>query len=185
MTTPVRMTAHTLDTIKNSITNPHHLDFTAKLSANVTVDPVYAGRVAHLNEVGEYELGLPDVSRAGHMAIFLWQSSNDPDVSNDGGIATEVDGWVAVAPTGEIKGLVASGGFELESTEYDSDQSYAPGDCLTATNANSNATTGGRLTKGVAYDVPVCGVVSRGVAQNSHRKNCIYFWSVWLPRYKA
>jgi hypothetical protein len=179
------MTSHTLDTIKNSITNPHHLDFTAKLSANVTVDPVWAGRVVHLNSIGEFELGLPDVSRAGHMPIFLWQSSNDPDVLNDGGIGTEVDGWVGISPTGVLKGLVATGGWELEDTEFNASEDYAPGDCLTATASNSNATTGGRITKGVAYDVPVCGVVSRGVKQNSHRRSCLYFWSTWLPRYKA
>jgi hypothetical protein len=183
------MTAHTLEAPKGW-PNPAAVDFAAKLSANVTIDPVFAGRVVHLNAAVEYEMGLPDVVGAGHMPIFLFQNSDDPDVSNDGGDAsTEAGVWVAVAPTGKIMGLVACGAYELESTEFESEASlgttYAPGDCLTATADNANATTGGRITRctnGLAYGEPVCGVVSRGVYTNSHGKDAIAFWPTWLPR---
>lgn len=183
MPTPVFMTDHTLDALSNSVTNPHHLQYFAKLSANVTIDPFYAGRVVHLNSSNEYETGLPDTTRACHMPLFTWQSSNDPDVANPGASA-RAGGWVAGAPTGVIKTLVATGGWELESTEY-ADDTYAPGDGLTAANANTTAATGGVLAKGVAYDVPLCGVVSRGEYTNCHGVSVLGFWSVWLPRYKA
>jgi len=190
MTAPLQMTAHTLDALKNSITNPHHLDFAAKLSANVTIDPLYAGRVVHLNSVGEYETGLPNVQYAGHMALFTWQGSKDYDVVNEGDVATDANGWVGTSPTGTIKTLVAVGAWELESTEFQpaaevSGAAYNPGDCLTATHANTNATTGGRLTKAVAYAAPICGVVSRGVYANCHRKSVLAFWPVWLPKSDA
>lgn len=184
MPTPVFMTDHTLDALSNSVTNPHHLQYYAKLSANVTIDPLYAGRVVHLNSSGEYETGLPNTTRACHMPLFLWQSSNDPDVANPGA-SSRAGGWVAGAPTGKIKTLVATGGWELESTEYDTDATYTPGAGLTATSANTTAATGGRITTGTAYDVPLCGVVSRGEYTNCHGAGVIAFWSVWLPRYKA
>jgi hypothetical protein len=182
------MTAHTLEAIKGW-PSPHAVDFAAKLSAEVTIDPVFAGRVVHLNEDGEYEMGLPDVSRAGHMPIFLFQNSDDPDVSNPGGDpATEAGVWIAVSPTGKIMGLVAAGSYELSSTEFASELvvgAYAPGDCLTAAADNTTAATGGVITKGVAYDVPLCGTVSRGVSRNSHGKDELAFWPVWLPKYTA
>lgn len=189
MAAPRQMTAHTLEAPKGW-PSPHAVDFAAKLSANVTIDPVFAGRVVHLNAAGEYEMGLPNTVGKGHMAIFLFQNSDDPDVANPGGDpATEAGVWVAVAPTGKIMGLVAAGAYELESTEFESEASlgvtYAPGDCLTATPSNTVAATGGRITRttnGLAYGAPVCGVVSRGVFTNSHGKSALAFWPVWLPR---
>ncbi|MDD5658172.1 MAG: hypothetical protein PHF00_13055, partial [Elusimicrobia bacterium] len=164
MTAPRQMTAHTLEGIKGW-PSPHAVDFAAKLSANVTIDPVFAGRVVHLNSAGEYEMGLPNVALACHMPLFLFQNSDDPDVSNPGGNpATEAGVWVAISPTGKIMALAAAGAYELASTEFEPEATagvYVPGDGLTATNSNSNATTGGRITKGTAYSVPLCGVVSR------------------------
>lgn len=190
MAAPRQMTAHSLDAIKGW-PSPHAVDFAAKLSTNVTIDPVFAGRCVHLNAAGDYEMGLPDVSRAGHMAIFLFQNSDDPDVANDGGdAATEAGVWVPTAPTGVMMGLVAAGAFELEDTEFEAEATagtYVPGDCLTATASNTVAATGGRITRNsvVAYDVPICGVVSRGVANNAHGRSCLYFWPAWLPKYTA
>jgi hypothetical protein len=189
MAAPRKMTAHTLEPVKGW-PSPSAVDCRAKLSANVTIDPLYAGRVVHLNASGEYETGLPDTIGKGHMPIFLFNNSDDPDVVNDGGDpATEVDVWVPSAPTGYMMGLPAKGSYEFESTEFESEASlsatYAPGDCLTATHANTTAATGGRITRttnGLAYNKPVCGVVSRGVVTNSHGKSALAFWPMWLPR---
>lgn len=187
MVAPVQMTTHTLEAPKGW-PSPHAVDFVSKISANVTIDPVFAGRVVHLNSVGEYEMGLPNVIGAAHMPIFLFQNSNDPDVSNDGGDASvDVGAWVPVAPVGNIMGLVAAGSYELESTEFEPEATagaYVPGDALSATPDNANAVTGGRITRSgiAAYGEPLCGVVSRGVFQNSHKRNALAFWPVWLPR---
>jgi hypothetical protein len=181
------MTAHTLEAPKGW-PNQHAVDFSAKISANVTIDPVFAGRVVHLNSSGEFEMGLPNVVKAGHMPIFLFQNSDDPDVSNPGGnAATEAGVWVPVAPTGKIMGLVAAGAYELESTEFEpvaTAGAYVPGDVLSATADNTDATTGGRITRNgiAAYEEPACGVVSRGVITNSHGRSALAFWPVWLPR---
>jgi len=180
------MTAHTLEAPKGW-PSPHAVDFAAKLSANVTVDPVFAGRCVHVNDAGEYELGVPTAAPAAgkiYMPVWLFQNSDDPDVSNDGGItgseSDEPGGWMAVAPTGVIMGLVGAGSYELETTEFEPESSlgssYAPNDSLTAINANTNAVTGGRMTKGIPYTDPIVGIVSRAVFVNSHRKNSLGFW---------
>lgn len=191
MATPRQMTAHTLEAPKGW-PSPHAVDFGAKLSANVTIDPVFAGRCVHLNDDGEYEMGVPTTAPGAgkiYMPIWLFQNSDDPDVSNDGGItgseSDEPGGWMAIAPTGVIMGLVGAGAYELETTEFEPEaslgSSYAPNDALTATNNNTNAVTGGRMTKGEPYTDPIVGIVSRAVSVNSHRKNALGFWPFVLP----
>ncbi len=189
MAVPRQMTAHTLEAPKGW-PSPHAVDFAAKLSANVTIDPFFAGRCVHLNAAGEYETGVPAAGAGiGHMAIFLFQNSDDPDVSNPGGITGSEDddpgGWMAVSPTGVVMGFVAKGSYELETTEFEPEaglgDTYDPGDLLQAINANANAVTGGRLTLGTQYTNPIVGVVSRAVFVNSHRRNALGFWPVWLP----
>ncbi len=187
MAVPRQMTAHTLEAPKGW-PSPHAVDFIAKISANVTIDPVFSGRVVHLNASGEFEMGLPATIGAAHMPIFLFQNSDDPDVENPGGdAATEEGVWIAIAPVGNIMGLVAAGAYELESTEFEPEAAagtYVPGDALSAIADNANAVTGGRITRSsiTAYGDPLCGVVSRGVFKNSHGKNALAFWPVWLPQ---
>lgn len=191
MAAPRQMTAHTLEAPKGW-PSPHAVDFAAKISANVTIDPVFAGRCVHVNAEGEFEMGVPAAAPSAgkiYMPIWLFQNSDDPDVSNDGGItgseSDEPGGWMAISPTGVIMGLVAAGAYELETTEFEPESSlgetYEPNDALTATNNNSNAVTGGRMTKGVPYDDPIVGIVSRAVFVNSHRKNSLGFWPYVLP----
>ncbi len=185
MAVPRQMTAHTLEAPKGW-PSPHAVDFRAKLSSNVSIDPVFAGRCVHLNTSGEYEMGLPDTAPAAgkiYMPIFLFQNSDDPDVANPGGItgsaSDDPGGWMAVAPTGYILGLVGAGAYELETTEFEpvaTAGTYEPNDALTATNLNDNAVSGGRLTKGTPYTDPICGIVSRGTFENSHRKSALAFW---------
>jgi hypothetical protein len=188
MSAPSQMTRHTLEAPKGW-PNPHAVDFAAKLDPAVTIDVVHAGRVVHINRSGNYEMGLPTGARLGHMPIFLFQNSNDPDVANPGGNpATEAGVWVAVAPTGVIMGLVAAGAYELQSTEFvpeASDGTYYPGDTLTAEADNTTFATGGVIKHGTAYLAPLCGVVSRGVFTNCYGRPCLSFWPVWLPQAPA
>ena len=194
MAVPRQMTAHTLEAPKGW-PSPHAVDFSTLLSANVTIDPFFAVRCVHLNAAGQYETGCPVGGLGiGHMAIFTFQNSDDPDVANPGGItgseADEPGGWMAVSPTGAIMGLVAKGAYEMETTEFldeanIADGSYDPGDLLQSVQANANAVTGGRLTLGNQYEVPIVGVVSRGQFTNSHRRQALAFWPVWLPEIAA
>lgn len=175
MAAPRQMFDHTLDAVKGWLPgNMASLDCHGKLSADVTVDPVYAGRVVHKNDDEEFELGVVGTQ----MAIFLLQNSDDPDVANEGG-----DDFQAIAPRGNQSGLVATGGYEVASTEYDRDQTYHVNDVLRAIKSNSNATTGGRLTNagftlGTTAGV---GVVSKLPAKNSHKKYVITFWTAYIP----
>lgn len=172
-----QMFDHTLDALKGWLPgNMGSLDKSAKLSAEVTVDPVYAGRVAHLNDAGEFELGVTGTM----MPIFLTQNSDDPDVRNP---STGLDDFQEISSRGNMSGLVATGGYEVESTEYDSAQTYHVNDVLRAVASNSNATTGGRLTNasftlGTTAGV---GVVSKTPAKNSHRKYVIRLWPAYIP----
>ncbi len=174
MAVPTKMTTHMLDALKGW-PRPTALDFSAKISANVTVDPVPAGRVMHLNSVGELELGVSGT----HMPLFVFPSSNDPDVSNDGGDPSTDDDlpWVAVGPTGVMMALVAVGAYELWTTEYVS-ASYAPNALLTA--ATGNGASAGKLVAGTISTDNICGVVSRGLISR-HNKSVLAFWPVYLP----
>jgi len=185
---------HTLDACKGWF-HEAALDHSAKLNSSVTIDPVEQGRVVHLDASGTYSMGC----KTSFMSIFLLNSSNDPDVANPGG-----DYWQAVAPTGKLSGLVATGGYELESSEYlVTGVTYAPGQYLGAMAADADATTGGALSneddngvsssditagtllnhpyKGSGTDQAVCGVCSAAIAENSHGVNVLRFWPVYLP----
>lgn len=154
------------------------LDYDAKLSSNVTF-VVPRGRVVHLNANGEFEMGAHNTG----VAIFLLNGSEDADVSNPGTTAAGNFMHQAVAPTGKMSGVVATGGYEIDNTEFDSARTYVPGELLTATASNSNATTGGRLTnENVTQFVnPVVGVVSSGKHKNHNGVQTLSFWCVWLP----
>jgi hypothetical protein len=172
-----QMTDHTLDVLKGWLPgNMGSLDKSAKLSANVTVDPVYAGRVGHLNSEGEFELGATGTQ----MPIFFTQNSDDTDVNNPN---TGGDDFAAITSRGTMSGVVATGGYEIETTEFDSAQTYAVNDIVRAVASNSNATTGGRITNAsfTLFTNAGVGVVSKAVYQNCHRKNVLRLWTAYIP----
>ena len=168
---------------------PAALDFVSTLAAAVTIE-AYGGRVVHLNANGEFEMGISGAA----MPIFLLQADTDYDVSNPGTTGSGTFMHQAIAPTGAMSGLVATGGYELESTEFDTtpDSAYAPNQLLTALASNTVQATGGVLSNdrdgaggssGVVqqYVHAACGVVSRGQLQNEHGVDVLAFWPVYLP----
>jgi len=183
MTAPSLMFENGLDVAKGWF-DEAALDFSAPLSANVTFD-VPRGRVAHVNDAGEFEMGVGETD----MAIFLLQGSEDFDVDNPGTTPKGNFMHQAISPTGVMSGLVAEGAYEIESTEFDDDQTYAANELLTATASNSDVDTGGVLTNqgsGSDGDVeqfvdPVCGVVSRGRFVNAHNVPVLAFWPTYIP----
>lgn len=186
-TQPRMMTAHTLNPTQGW-PRPNALFQTAKFSANVTVDPVFSGRVVHVNSDGEFELGVPDVAKSLKVPMYLFPNSDDPDVSNYGGNpATDPDAWVPVAPTGTALALPAIGCYQVETTEFEPESSvgspYNINDGVTAVASNSNAVTGGRITKANAYEKPICGIVAAPVKKNSHKRDVLTLWTYFLPRH--
>jgi hypothetical protein len=177
------------------------LDHSAKLSSALlgqsTVIP--AGRVAVINDVGEFVLDRTGLStnELTAMPIYLWNGSDHADVQNDGTSSANSStvNWYAISPTGVMSGLVATGGYELQTTEF-ADRTYLPNDLLTAG-------TDGILTNlnVTAYTTWVCGVASwhvQGVADgtdpsggqaaassprgyNAHGVETLTFWSYFLP----
>ncbi len=160
------------------------LDYTAKISANVLYD-LRAGQICSLNSAGELEPGC----RRWSMALFLLQGANDLDV-----VATTGD-WYPISPGGNVACLVATGGFELWTTEFDSTQTYVPGEPLRSPVGNSS---GAELTSGILTNQSVlaisatiassgdkytniCGIVSKGKFTNAYGKSCLGFWPVYYP----
>ncbi len=170
-----QMFDHTCTPVKGWVPgNMGSIDKAAEMSANVTVDPVFKGRVVHLNSEGEFELGC-----TGHqMPIFLMGNTDDNDVA-----VLADDDFQGAIPAGNMFGLVAIGGYEIATTEFDPAQDYAYNDLLRAVASNSDATTGGRLTNQsiVLYTNAVCGVVSKPVTASHLRRDLLQFWPVFLP----
>lgn len=169
---------HGLD-IKKGWFDMASLDYSAKLGSVSFNLP--RGRVVHLEVVGGQEVFLPGV-RTTDVAIFLLNGATDPDVSNPGTTASGKFVQQAISPTGKLSGVVATGGYEIDSTEFRSDLTYAPGDLLTA-HTGSCPINAGTLTNAsvVQFVNPVVGVVSSGKHMNHNGVNTLSFWSVYLP----
>lgn len=169
---------HGLD-IKKGWFDMASLDYSAKLGSVPFNLP--RGRVVHLENVGGQEVFLPGV-RNTDVAIFLLNGATDFDVSNPGTTASGKFVQQAISPTGKMSGVVATGGYEIDSTEFRSDLTYAPGDLLTAVTGSCPINAGTLTNSGVVQFVnPVVGVVSSGKHMNHNGVNTLSFWSVYLP----
>jgi len=177
------------------------LDIEGKISDDVTFT-VPGGRVVHVSDVDSVGSGqilkrLPRFSmgvKTTHMALFLIQAQDDFDVNNPGTTPKGNFMHQAIAPTGVNSALVATGGYELQSTEYNTARSYSPGDLLTADADDTDSDLGGVLDSHNASNTKLtvpwksggttqacCGVVSRGAFKNEHKVNSLHFWPVYLP----
>ncbi len=188
MAVPSQMFTHTLNPLKGW-PSPTALDFTGKLHTDVTIDPLPAGRCVHVEEIeavaygpgtsGGVALFKPGVTDT-QMPIFLFQGSDAFDVSNPGGTD-----WYAIAPVGIMSGLVATGAYELETTEFDTSLTYLPNDVLKAIVSDvddTDETGGGCLSNdAIVYVNAIVGVVSRGTYTNAYGKESLAFWPVYLP----
>lgn len=151
---------------------------------------VPAGRCAYIGNEGKFKLG--PTGKA--MPHFLWQGKEDPDVYNNGvSPVTATRHWIGISPTGKMRGLVATGGYEMQTTEYDKTKTYTPNQVLKS-DAN------GKLTNDsvTLYTNLVVGVTSwmenqdnqaspaTGPAgENAHGVNVLTFYSVYLPGSEA
>jgi len=188
-----QMFEQALDAVKGWPGALHALDKAAPLDSDLLegLTSVPAGRVAHINAAGDFELS----GDGTQMPIFLWEGKDHADVYNNGtSPTTGTVHWVPVSPTGIMHGLVATGGFELQTTEFDDDLTYATNDLLTA-DAN------GILENGATqYTDWICGVCSKHVnsdnqseglgvvaaavgpvGTNAHGVETLTFWSYFLP----
>jgi len=154
----------------------HALDFAAPASSAETVE-IKEGGIMTLNASGEFVAGLGDsvdnkaVASKAPMALIAIQGVNDFDANSD----------IGNTSGGVMSGLVASGGYEIQTTEFVAG-TYAPNDLLTF----GVTTNRGKIVKAAAaYSTQQCfGIVSRGTDTNAYNKSVISFWTVVCPAIK-
>lgn len=157
------------------------IDFQARLSADVTIT-VYEGRCMHLDADGEFAMGVT----GNQMGMFASVGSDRPSVGNPSS-----SGYWYAAHAGRMNGVCANNGFEAETTEYDTAQTYLPNQFLRAIADDTNQTTGGRLTNQggtarasatPANATAFVGLVSRPPAKTSFdQPNVLAFWMLYEP----
>lgn len=170
---------HTLDPV-SGYDKERGLNFTANMSPNVEFD-MPQGRVVHLNPNGEFETGV----EGQQMPLFLMPSSTPW-----GAMPTLSPHWAGVG-TYPRTGLPSSGGLELATTEYDTDNTYAPNDLLTAVVDNVDANAGGLITNknaaGTALTAPykvggttrtIIGIVSKAPEKLKNKNTVLCFWTL-------
>jgi len=169
--TPGQMFDHSIIELSGRSTM-HALDFAAAPASGETVN---RGGVMTLNANGEFVAGMgagvANTQLFQHnapMAIFAIQGTDEFDANSDIG---NMSGGVQ-------SGLVASGGYEIQTTEFVA-KTYNPNDLLTfAVGANRGRVT---IAKDNYSNCHCVGVVSRGVETNADNKSVLSFWTIYLP----
>lgn len=221
-TTPGQAYDHALNPLKGF--HPDWaVDVRGKLAATVDLSVVvpHAGRVVHIasttarpNAFPNRGPNLPAFSmgcgavRKGP-PIWLWAGVYDGDISNKGtpvgvptvGNANYPPNWLSALPgrdpaaSEQVWGLVGLPGLEVETTEFDADQTYVSGEHLRAVTLDNNA-DGGVVTNqnasgGAALATTtnaftlltdtVVGIVSRGTYKNSNDRQVLSLYTYFLP----
>jgi hypothetical protein len=192
----------------------HAIQFIGKVSASVTYRDAdgflmpWPGTVVHTdpNTAFDPKAGASFLlgAKNSHMPIYLGQWRQDPDVVNPGDVQTDAYGWASIMR--EVQsGLVAVGGYEIATTEYDKTQgvTFKPGDKL-------HAPTVDQITSGTDYSMAgkiynrkgwpgganaaltagtdaICGIVSRGVSTTHllQKQSALAFWTYFQPGTEA
>lgn len=124
-----------------------------------------AGAICCLSSTGGFIRGV--TSRA--MPIFLFQNANDFDANSD---KYNTSG-------GKVSGLVATGSYELQTTEY-SAGTYTYNTLLKADTAGN---VGKVVDTAIAQvTVDVVGICSGPVVTNAYGKQVLTFWPTYLPK---
>jgi hypothetical protein len=149
----------------------HRLDFHAAPKVTDPAQVIYEGGLMSLDSNGQFVAGCAPggATNVQPMPIFAIQGINDFDANSDQG---NISGGV-------MSGIVATGGFEISTTEFASAPSYLPNTLFVEDTA-----TAGYVTEaaGVAYGAEtVVGVVSRPPSINADGKNMLSFWTTYLP----
>lgn len=162
--TPAQMFDHELNPVKGWW-DMHALDKRVEIGTNAVT--VQRGMVGYIHPTThDYILGVVN----GYMPMFNFQSESDFDANSDVGNIS--GGW--------INCLVATGGYELETTEFVAGGSYDPQTPLTG----ASGADIGKLTPsaGWAGGDMIVGIMSQpGPRTNDHGKEVIRFWSVFQP----
>ena len=166
-----QMDAHVVAVLKGP-PQDHRLTFAAE--GNDASDVIYDGTLCSLNADGKLVKGVAAGTGTNlPMPLFACTNYYDNGVRM---LGQQVFG-------GLYKTLVATGGYEIETTEYDATVTYAPNDALVpATSANAGKVT--KATTAVYGAAPVVGIVSQGTRADDSGLipvNRLAFWTVFIP----
>lgn len=166
--TPAQMFDHELNPVKGW-PSPYALDKSKGIKAGVT--GIVPGRVCSIDPgTDAIVLGCPASATVAQMPLFAFPGQTDLDVIGDTG---NISG-------GHMVFLVATGAYELESTEYNAG-TYTPGIPLAVDNT-IGATLGKLKATVMNGGLCVVGIISdSGPLTNDFGKTVIRFWSCFLP----
>lgn len=179
----------------------YRLEFPALVKDEAASRNIYQGSVVSINDDGEYILGCPAGSGVQYpVPCISLKNVMDPDVTTgiietmtviSGGTPTVVDDLSKStfnAIGGKITAIPCTGGYELESSEFDQSKTYKPGHALTVELSGGTAQTG-RIT--LATEQPfqaagasevILGYVSRApFSVKSLGQNRIAFFTSFIP----
>ena len=164
---PGQIFDHNLDIVKGP-SLMHRLDYAA---APVADQVLFEGSVMSLNSEGKFVAGCPAGTVANRpMPVFAIQGINDFDANSD----------IGNMSGGVMSGVVATGGYEIKTTEFVATETYAPNDLLKAATGND----AGKVQKATVAPYgaeSMVGVVTKPAALNADLKNMLSFWTVYLP----
>lgn len=158
--------------------------------ASGSVANALAGRAGYIDNNGQWVAGFPPSKKG--PALLVFRGVNQPDVYNDGSRAGGGYWWVG-GNQGYITCIPTTGGFEVQTTEYDTSKTYTNGNALNATTAGliTNAVTA-PYTNGVlgfacpflqypenAY--PSAPTALGPVGTNANQVNVLNFYTCFLP----
>ena len=186
----------------------YRVEFDAEVDASTDTKKtvnlgIKQGSVVYLDsDTGKYNLGLAAASGQNFpVPIISLKNAFDPDVTTGlvgvSGTTTAVviDGSTTYhtfsdyrkntysAVGGKITAIPCTGGYEIETTEFDTEAEYAPNDVLVA----GTSTYAGKVVKGTASTAdigtaPVIGFVSRAKFKvESYGQDRISFWTNFIP----
>lgn len=159
---PAQMFDHMLDP-KKGWPSPYALDKAAAPDTGVT--GINAGTGVSLS--ASTGLLVKGLGVAGAMPMWAFQGQNEFDVNGD----------VGNIISGVVNCLVATGAYELETTEY-SGVSFAVQDPLTLNGSGQVVAAAG----GITGTDDICGIVSTaGPLTNAYGKQTVRFWPVYMP----
>jgi len=163
---------HNIDVLKGP-SLMHRLDYSAAVAA--VPGDIYEGSLMSLvsaagADQGKFTVGCPAGTDGVYpMPIFALQGVNDFDANSDVG---NISGGV-------MSGVVATGGFEIATTEFDAGGTYVPNALLTPDTVTAGYVTDlGAAPYGA---LPVVGCVSKPPAVNADGKSMLSFWTMFLP----
>jgi hypothetical protein len=159
--TPSQNYDHVLNVVSGS-DGMHDLQYYAAPASGETF---VKGSLCYVDSSGNLAAGGGDNS----MPMWAITGVNDFDANGDVG---NISGGV-------VSCFVATGGYEIFTTEYDSDGTYNPNQLLTA----DTSTAGYVAAAAAAYsNAVVVGCVSKGVQTDVYDQSVLYFWTMFIPK---